>query len=60
MSDLRAAAERVREFLRMVPVGRPHVGEGSIVNVSGLANLTIADLRTVLAAAERQLQEENR
>lgn len=45
-----AAAERVREFLRIVPIGRPHVGEGAIANVSGIGHLTVADLRTLVDA----------
>lgn len=47
------AAKRVREFLRIVPIGRPHVGEGTIASVSGLGHLTIADLRALVEAAER-------
>lgn len=48
-----SAVERVREFLRIVPIGRPYVGDGAIANVSGIGSLTIADLRTLLDMAER-------
>ncbi|WP_243061178.1 hypothetical protein [Nocardioides sp. SR21] len=47
------AIDRVREFLRIVPIGRPHVGDGTIVSVSGLGHLTIADLRALIDLAER-------
>lgn len=46
------AAERVREFIRIIPIGRPHVGDGVIADVSGLGSLTVADLRKLCIMAE--------
>lgn len=49
----RGVIERVREFLRIVPIGRPYVGDGVIASVSGIGDLTIADLRCLVEVADR-------
>lgn len=52
-AESREVIERVREFLRIVPIGRPYVGAGTVVEVSGLGGLTISDLSALLSMAER-------